>query len=276
MLGDTASPCIPTTQRYKHLVGKNVILPLVGRMIPIVADEYSDPEKGTGAVEDHAGARLQRFRGRQASQAAADQSRSTKSRHDRTSYRGPARGPPYRGLSRRSSRPQEDRRRSRSGSACWRSRSRSRHACRMTSARASCSSRISTDQWYRRTPAAGREGDRRGARARTRFVPENWDEDVLSSWMKQHPRPGASRASSGGAIDPVCPDGEVFAPDRGRSRQHAVGITSSRRSREEAARCARSGKRGASSSATRTCSTPGSRRRCGRSRRWAGRTRRRS
>ena len=41
----------PDDERYKHLVGKHAILPLVGRLIPIIADEYSDPEKGTGAVK---------------------------------------------------------------------------------------------------------------------------------------------------------------------------------------------------------------------------------
>jgi valyl-tRNA synthetase len=41
----------PDDERYKKLVGKNVILPLVGRKIPIIADEYSDPEKGSGAVK---------------------------------------------------------------------------------------------------------------------------------------------------------------------------------------------------------------------------------
>jgi valyl-tRNA synthetase len=51
MLGDTAIAVHPDDERYKHLVGKNVILPLVGRRIPIVADEYSDPEKGSGAVK---------------------------------------------------------------------------------------------------------------------------------------------------------------------------------------------------------------------------------
>jgi valyl-tRNA synthetase len=51
MLGDTAVAVHPDDERYKHLVGKNVILPLVGRKIPIVADEYSDPEKGSGAVK---------------------------------------------------------------------------------------------------------------------------------------------------------------------------------------------------------------------------------
>jgi valyl-tRNA synthetase len=51
MLGDTAVAVHPDDDRYKHLVGKNVILPLVGRRIPIIADEYSDPEKGSGAVK---------------------------------------------------------------------------------------------------------------------------------------------------------------------------------------------------------------------------------
>ena len=51
MLGDTGVAVHPQDERYKHLVGKNAILPLVGRKIPIVADEYSDPEKGTGAVK---------------------------------------------------------------------------------------------------------------------------------------------------------------------------------------------------------------------------------
>jgi valyl-tRNA synthetase len=51
MLGDTAVAVHPDDARYRHLVGRNAILPLVGRRIPIVADEYSDPEKGTGAVK---------------------------------------------------------------------------------------------------------------------------------------------------------------------------------------------------------------------------------
>jgi valyl-tRNA synthetase len=51
MLGDTAVAVHPDDERYTTLVGRNVVLPLVGRRIPIVADEYSDPEKGTGAVK---------------------------------------------------------------------------------------------------------------------------------------------------------------------------------------------------------------------------------
>ncbi len=51
MLGDSAVAVHPEDERYRHLVGKHVILPLVGRKIPIVADEYSDPDKGSGAVK---------------------------------------------------------------------------------------------------------------------------------------------------------------------------------------------------------------------------------
>jgi valyl-tRNA synthetase len=51
MLGDTGVAVHPDDPRFQHLIGKYVILPLVGRRIPIVADEYSDPEKGSGAVK---------------------------------------------------------------------------------------------------------------------------------------------------------------------------------------------------------------------------------
>jgi len=51
MLGDTGVAVHPSDERYTDLVGKHVILPIVGRRIPIVADEYSDPEKGSGAVK---------------------------------------------------------------------------------------------------------------------------------------------------------------------------------------------------------------------------------
>ncbi len=51
MLGDAAVAVNPDDARYLHLHGARVRLPLVGRLIPIVADAYSDPEKGTGAVK---------------------------------------------------------------------------------------------------------------------------------------------------------------------------------------------------------------------------------
>jgi valyl-tRNA synthetase len=51
MLGDTAVAVHPDDERYRYLVGRYAVLPLVGRRIPIIADSYSDPSKGSGAVK---------------------------------------------------------------------------------------------------------------------------------------------------------------------------------------------------------------------------------
>ncbi|MBY3123396.1 valine--tRNA ligase [Rhizobium laguerreae] len=51
MLGDTGVAVNPKDERYQGIVGKHVILPIVGRRIPIVADDYADPAAGTGAVK---------------------------------------------------------------------------------------------------------------------------------------------------------------------------------------------------------------------------------
>ncbi|MBN1780643.1 valine--tRNA ligase [bacterium] len=51
MLGDTAVAVHPEDDRYRHLIGKTVMLPLMERPIPVVADEHADPEKGSGAVK---------------------------------------------------------------------------------------------------------------------------------------------------------------------------------------------------------------------------------
>jgi len=51
MLGDTAVAVHPDDERYKHLIGKTLILPVIGREIPIIADEYVEKEFGSGAVK---------------------------------------------------------------------------------------------------------------------------------------------------------------------------------------------------------------------------------
>ncbi len=51
MLGDTGVAVNPEDPRYKDLIGKNVLLPLVNRLIPIVGDDHADMEKGTGCVK---------------------------------------------------------------------------------------------------------------------------------------------------------------------------------------------------------------------------------
>ena len=51
LFGDTAVAVNPKDKRYKHLIGKNVVLPIVNKLIPVVADEHADPEFGTGVVK---------------------------------------------------------------------------------------------------------------------------------------------------------------------------------------------------------------------------------
>ncbi len=51
LFGDTAVAVNPKDERYIHLVGKNVVLPVVNKLIPIIADEHADPEFGTGVVK---------------------------------------------------------------------------------------------------------------------------------------------------------------------------------------------------------------------------------
>lgn len=51
ILGDSGVAVHPDDSRYRHLVGKNLVLPIIGRKLPIIADEYVDPSFGTGAVK---------------------------------------------------------------------------------------------------------------------------------------------------------------------------------------------------------------------------------
>ncbi len=51
MFGDTAVAISKDNEKLKHLIGKNCIIPIINRAIPIIADEHADPEKGTGAVK---------------------------------------------------------------------------------------------------------------------------------------------------------------------------------------------------------------------------------
>ena len=51
MMGDTAIAVNPKDSRYKSLIGKNVLIPIVNRSIKIISDHYADPEQGSGAVK---------------------------------------------------------------------------------------------------------------------------------------------------------------------------------------------------------------------------------
>ncbi len=51
LFGDTAVAVSDKDERYQHLIGKNVLIPIINKPIPVIADEHADPEKGTGAVK---------------------------------------------------------------------------------------------------------------------------------------------------------------------------------------------------------------------------------
>ena len=51
MMGDTAVAVNPNDERYKDLIGDNVHIPIVNRQVKIIADNYADPEQGSGAVK---------------------------------------------------------------------------------------------------------------------------------------------------------------------------------------------------------------------------------
>ena len=70
ILGDTAVAVHPDDERYRDVVGKTALVPMLNRPIPVIADAYVDPEFGTGRAQGDAGARSQRLRDRQAPRAA--------------------------------------------------------------------------------------------------------------------------------------------------------------------------------------------------------------
>ena len=204
MLGDTAVAVHPDDERYKHLVGKHAILPLVGRRIPIIADDYSDPEKGTGAVKitpahdfndfevgqrhklplinilDVNGDLRSRQRDfidrpercRTQTMALAASTASRRARRSSPSWkRGPAR----------------------------QDRAAHHHGAARRALEASSIEPCLTEQWYVERRRAGRAGDRGGREGRDQVRPRALGEDLFRLDATTS-SPGASRASSGGAI----------------------------------------------------------------------------
>ena len=253
MLGDTAVAVHPDDERYRDLVGKQVELPLTGRQIPIIADEYVDPEFGTGCVKITPAHDFNDY------EVGLRHSLPMIGVLDESAHLNENAPPAYRTLDRFVARERVladleaqgllDRieehvsmlpRGERSGAVV---------------------EPMLTDQWYVRTQAACGAGHR-GRRARAHPIRAGELRTRLTSTGCATSKTGASRASSGGAIGfqrgttpRATSTWRATRPRRGRSTASAP-IYRSRR--------------------TRTCSTPGFPRRSGRSRRSAGRTRPRS
>ena len=285
MLGDSAVAVHPDDERYADLVGKHVVLPLVGRTIPIVADDYSDPEKGSGAVKitpahdfndfevgrrhnlaqisvlDQEGRlALRRQRGLSARPAGRIDAVCRGIERDRT-----VRGPQADRVTAAGFRlPGADRAQHPYGAA-WRPLRRGDRA-------------LSDRSMVCRRQDHGAARDRRGAPRRDQLRAEELGEDLLRV-DGQHPAlVHLAPALVGSPDSGVVWTGRqgVCRRNRGRSGRQRARLLR-RAGSHHAGAGPRDGARSrpgakASSPATRTCSTPGSPRRCGRSRRWAGPT----
>ena len=307
MLGDVAVAVHPENERLKHLIGKHAILPLVGRRIPIIADDYADPEKGSGAVkitpahdfnDFEVGKRhdlplINMFDRRSSSDAQRTISSSWQTHISELALLDALDGKSREARARliveqleaagpdREDRADEPRR------SAWRPLRRGART-------------VSDRSMVRRRQDAGGARDQSGARRATPNSCRSSGKRPSSTGWKTSSR-GAFPGKFGGAIR--------FRPGTARMARHssssalreadeAVRRRSAskqlhRRMRRRSTRRRRSttlqsilrsgralrsreGSEYLHLARSRTCSTPGSLRRCGRSRRWAGRTRRRS
>ena len=253
MLGDTGVAVHPDDERYRHLHGRHVVLPLVGRRIPIVADELFRPREGHRCGQDHARPRLQRLRGRPPARARGDPDPGRAGPGQRQRARGLSRARPVRGAParRRRARGAGPARAGREAPPHRAARRPLGHAARAVPDRPVVLRRQDPGQ---AAIAAVEDG-------RTRFVPRQW-ENTYFEWMRNIQPWCISRQLWWGHQIPAWygPDGQVFVEES----EAEAAAAAARALRPCGRRCA----------ATRTCSTPGSPRACGRSRPWAGRSRR--
>ena len=258
MLGDVAVMVHPEDERYTHLVGKMVKLPLSDREIPIIADDYVDQEFGTGVREGHAGARPQRLRRGPAPRPADDRRADARRQDQRQRARQPTAAWT---ASSRASRSWPTWRRW----ACWRKPSKHKLMVPRCDRTGQVVEPMLTDQWFVAMSKVSAEGPHRqvdraeGASTRC----ESGEVTLRAGELGQHLQPVDEQHPGLVHLAPAV----VGPPDPGLVRRGTATSTSRararprrrpRRRRQDAAR------------ATTTCSTPGSRRRWCPSPRWAG------
>ena len=192
MLADTAVAVNPDDERYEHLVGRPAILPLVGRELPIIADDYVKPEFGTGALKITPGPRPQRLRDRPPPRPARDHRHRRGRPHDRRGGRALRRARPCRRRSERGRR-----RRCASEGRLVRV-SPTTHEVPFSHRSGERVEPLISLQWFMRHGRAGAAGDRR-REGRPREDPPRALDAASTSTGWRTSAPGASRASCGGA-----------------------------------------------------------------------------
>ena len=253
MLGDTAVAVHPDDKRWQKYIGKMVELPLVGREIPIVADEYADPEQGSGAVKITPAHDENDFEvGRRHDLPLIN----IFDQHGALNENAPE---AYRGLDRFEAR----KRVVADLEALGLVEKIEPHTLKVPYGDRSGSiiEPWLTDQWYVNAQKLAEDAIKAVEDGRTVFVPKNWEKTYFE-WMRNIKPWCISRQLWWGHQIPAWygPDGEIFVA---YDDDEAAALAKKHYSKNDRV-----------AAATRTCSTPGSPLRSGRSRRSAGRRRR--
>ncbi|MFO1074940.1 MAG: valine--tRNA ligase [Geminicoccaceae bacterium] len=206
MLGDTGVAVHPEDERFRHLHGRRVVLPLVGRSIPVVADAYSDPEKGTGAVKITPAHDFNDFEvGRRHGLAAI----AVLDELGRVNANAPE---AYRGLDRFAARKRIVAELEALGLV--EKIEKHRHTVPHGDRSGTPLEPYLTDQWYCDARTLAQEAIRAVEDGRTRFVPRQW-ENTYFEWMRNIQPWCISRQLWWGHQIPAWygPDGEVFVEE---------------------------------------------------------------
>ncbi len=203
MLGDTGVAVHPDDPRYRDLVGRNAVLPLVGRVIPIIADEYSDMEKGTGAVKMTPAHDFNDF------EVGRRHGLELVNIFDRHACLNDAVPEPYRGLDRYEAREQVISDMEALG--LLEKAESTVHAVPHGDRSGAPLEPWLTDQWYCDAATLARPAIEAVEDGRTRFVPKNW-ENTYFEWMRNIQPWCISRQLWWGHQIPAWygPDGTVF------------------------------------------------------------------
>ena len=216
MLGDTGVAVHPDDERYRDLVGRYAILPLVGRRLPIVADEHADPEQGSGAVKITPAHDFDDF------EVGARHGLERINIFDENGVLNDAAPPAYRGLDRF-----EARRRvvaDLEAAGLLAEVEPHRHAVPYGDRSETAIEPWLTDQWYVDAKSLAERAIARVADGETRFVPRNWEKTYFE-WMNNIQPWCISRQLWWGHRIPAWygPDGEVFvAADAAQARAAAA------------------------------------------------------
>ena len=216
MLGDTGVAVHPGDERYRDLVGRYAILPLVGRRLPIVADDHADPEQGSGAVKITPAHDFHDF------EVGARHGLERINILDENGTLNDAAPPAYRGLDRFDARRRVVADLEAAGLLA--EVEPHRHAVPYGDRSETVIEPWLTDQWYVDAKSLAERAIAGVAGGDTRFVPRNWEKTYFE-WMNNIQPWCISRQLWWGHRIPAWygPDGEVFvAADAGQARAAAA------------------------------------------------------